>query len=324
MTANTSSLLASLRALPALTSASAAMYGASAILLLIGFITWVPERNPRWVLGSLAVVAFGLMVWTLGRGRRFSLHEALAFMAVQLAITGVLSWNTHQQLGALANGTSLPIIGVYAVWFLRRPVGRLVFYAGVAWWFIALWHHRSPELTGFGFALVVQTVFATEVFVRIKRRMDSLVRTDPLTGTLNLRGVTEALRHEISRAVRRGSPLSVVSIDLDGLRALNNTRGHRAGDDMLQAVTDHWRRTARDVDVIGRTGGDEFLMLLPDTSKDAAEAIVARLAVGSPGQWSAGVAEVKPGDTLQALLERADQRMYVSKAARKTTVKLPD
>lgn len=324
MRANTSSLLASLRALPALTSASATMYGASAILLLIGFITWVPERNPRWVLGSLALVAFALMIWTLSRGRRFTLHEALAFMVVQLGITGVLSWNTHQQLGALGNGTSLPVIGVYAVWFLRPSVGRPVFYAGVLWWFIALWHHHSAELTGFGFALVVQTVFATEVFLRIKRRMDTLVRTDPLTGALNLRGVTDGLRNEMSRALRRGSPLSVVSIDLDGLRDLNNTQGHRAGDDMLRAVTAHWRHTARDFDLIGRTGGDEFVMVLPDTTKDEAEGVVERLTVRSPGQWSAGVAEVKAGDTPETLLERADQRMYMIKAARKSWVKLPD
>lgn len=319
MRATTSRVIASLRALPALTAASAAMYGASMILLVIGFITWVPERNPRWVLGTLAIVAFGCLAWTLFRGRRFTLNEALVLMVLQLGITGGMTWNSHQPLGAFANGTSLPVIGVYAVWFLRPPIGRLVFYAGVVWWFVALWHHHSSELTGFGFALVVQTIIATEVFMRIKRRMDMLVRTDPLTGVLNVRGMTDALLQEMSRSGRRGSPLAVVSIDLDGLRALNNTRGHRAGDDLLQAVTSHWRSTVRDFDIIGRTGGDEFVIVLPETTKAEAETVVGRLAESSPAQWSAGVAEVKPHDTVETLLERADQRMYVSKAARKTS-----
>ncbi|MFI5429279.1 GGDEF domain-containing protein [Aeromicrobium sp. UC242_57] len=229
-----------------------------------------------------------------------------------------MTWNTNQDLGALANGTALPILGAYAVWFLRWPAGRTLFYAGVVLWFVAILSRDNTALTGFALTLVVETVIATEVFWWIKTRMDRLVRTDPLTGVLNLRGVTEALDREMSRSSRRQIPLSVVSIDLDGLRALNNTLGHRAGDDLLQAVTEHWQREIRKFDVIGRTGGDEFVMVLPETSMDVAERVVERLARTSPGQWSAGVAEVKPGDSVETVLERADQRMYVDKAARHT------
>lgn len=295
------------------------MYGAGTVLILLGLITWEPDRNPRWVLLSLAAMAFFTFVWTLRRGSRFTMTEAFVFMGLQLLATVALTWNTNQDLGALANGTGLPILGAYAVWFLRWPAGRSLIYAGVAAWFVVIMLRHDTALTGFGLLLAVQTVIATEVLSRIKTRMDTLVRTDPLTGVLNLRGVTEALKSEMSRSSRRDIPVSVVSIDLDGLRALNNTLGHRAGDDLLQAVTGHWQQKMRTFDVIGRTGGDEFLLILPETSMEVAVRVVERLAESSPGEWSAGVAEVKPGDTVESVLERADRRMYAEKAARQTS-----
>lgn len=310
--------IGALRALPPLTSASALIYGAGTVLLILGLITWEPQRNPRSVLAVLAVAALGALIWTLARGDRFTMSEAFVFMALQLSTIAALTWNTNQDLGALANGTALPILGAYAVWFLRWPTGRYILYSGAALWFIAILHRDNSVLTGFALSVVFQTALATEVFWKIKARMDRLVRTDPLTGVLNLRGVTESLQREMSRSSRRDVPLSVVSIDLDGLRALNNTLGHRAGDDLLQAVTEHWRQEVRRFDVIGRTGGDEFLLVLPETSMDVAVQVVERLAESSPGEWSAGVAEAKSGDSVDSVLERADRRMYLEKAARQT------
>lgn len=310
--------IGALRALPPLTSASALMYGAGTVLLVLGLATWEPQRNPRSVLAVLAVAALSSVVWTVVRGDRFTMTEAFVFMTLQLVAIAALTWNTNQDLGALANGTALPILGAYAVWFLRWPTSRLILYGGAALWFIAILHRDSSALNGFALSVLFQTALATELFWRIKARMDWLVRTDPLTGVLNLRGVTESLQREMARASRRHVPLCVVSIDLDGLRALNNTLGHRAGDDLLQAVTEHWRKEVRTFDVIGRTGGDEFLLVLPETSMDVARQVVERLADSSPGEWSAGVAEAKPGDSVDSVLERADQRMYMEKAARQT------
>ncbi|MCL3817318.1 GGDEF domain-containing protein [Aeromicrobium wangtongii] len=147
--------------------------------------------------------------------------------------------------------------------------------------------------------------------------MDRLARTDPLTGTLNRLGITETVDRELHRALRRQRPLAVVAIDLDGLREINNTLGHHAGDQLLETITRHWLGAIRGGDDVGRTGGDEFLFVLPDTREEEAENFVRRMASSSPGAWSAGVAGAEPGDTALSLVERADRRMYVDKAIRR-------
>jgi diguanylate cyclase (GGDEF)-like protein len=317
MNSMTARMTAWLRSMPQLTVAAATMYGCGCILLAGGALAWQPGRNPRWAVSALAVVALALLVWTIARGRRFTAAEALVMTAVQLVTVGCLTWTTHLAIGAFANGTVLPIIGVFAIWFLPAVGGRLVLFAGTAWWFVAVLHQGDSSLVPFAASLVVQTVIATEVFARIKRRMDRLARIDSLTGTLNRRGITEVIERETARALRRDRPLAVVAIDLDGLREINNSRGHRAGDQLLETITHHWMGNLRRGDDVGRIGGDEFVFVLPDTSADEAHVFVRRMATSSPGAWSAGVSTARPGDTVTSLLERADQRMYLAKAARR-------
>jgi diguanylate cyclase (GGDEF)-like protein len=309
------------RPITALTTASFLMYAATLVFLLLGIATWEPGRNPRWLIGLMAALASVVLLWISFRGRRFTTFEASFLLAVQLGCIGALSWSTNQDLGAFANGMALPIFGVYAVWFLQWPSGRIVVYVGVIWWLTAVAQRGSIGLAGFAVAQALQTIIATEVFARIKQRMDALASTDPLTGALNVRGVTEALARELARARRRKSAVSVIAIDLDGLRELNNSRGHRAGDGLLKAVTGHWRGEVRNIDMIGRTGGDEFVIVLPDTTEAEAKAVATRLSVTSPGDWSAGVAQAEPDDTVETLLERADKLMYEHKASRQSISK---
>jgi diguanylate cyclase (GGDEF)-like protein len=307
------------RGLPQITTATAVLYGCGALLLVAGTMTWVPGKNPRWVITSLAAVATLFLVWTLVRGHRFTRAEGLAMVAVEVVVVGGLTWNTDLTIGAYANGTALPVAAVYVVWFMHPVAGRIVLYLGTAWWLVAIAHHDDRSLMGFGISLVVQTVVATEVFALIKARMEHVARTDQLTGVLNRRGVSEILEHEMSRARKRGRPLSVVAIDLDGLRTVNNTHGHTAGDRLLEGATAQWKDRLRPGDRIGRTGGDEFVLVLPGTTGDEAAEIVDRLALGSPASWSSGVATVEPRDTVETVLDRADRRMYRTKKARRGT-----
>lgn len=313
------SWLAPVRALPPLTNATLAMYGGGALLLILGVITWEPGKNPRWVIVILAAVAFAFFLWTAMRGSRFTATEALVMSAVKLATIGCLTYTTDLALAAYANGSVLLVVGLYAVWFLRPVVGRTMLYTGTVWWFVAILHHGSQSLTGTAISYVIQTVIAVEVFSLIKRRMDLTSRTDHLTGTLNRWGIDEVLHRAFHRAQRRGQPLAVVAVDLDGLREVNNAGGHQAGDQLIEAIAAHWMSGLRRGDLVGRTGGDEFLFVLPGTTKDQADMIVRRLATNSPSTWSAGVAVAKPDDTVASLLERADRRMYVQKASRRAS-----
>lgn len=156
-----------------------------------------------------------------------------------------------------------------------------------------------------------------------------LAATDPLTGVANRRHVQERLAQELARAARQGQPLAVALLDLDGFKAINDTHGHAAGDAALQAIAVLLRAESRAGDVVGRYGGDEFLLVLPDSTRADALAwldrVRQRLLLGPwpdrCGQGtdlsvalSAGVA-VYPDEATdqQALIQLADRALYANK-----------
>ena len=151
---------------------------------------------------------------------------------------------------------------------------------------------------------------------------------DPLTGVLNRRGVSAALQRELRRARASHAPLSLLMIDVDRFKALNDTYGHQTGDTVLRHVASALTGAVRAVDHVGRYGGDEFVVILPDTAAGPAAALADRLrkvrlpalAVSSAGELevtiSIGAATLDDADTAERLVERADQAMY--RAKRKT------
>ena len=148
--------------------------------------------------------------------------------------------------------------------------------------------------------------------------------TDGLTGLLNHRGSQEVLRREIEAAAIAGTPLSVVVVDLDHFKRINDSHGHAEGDKALAAAAAKLRSVVRAGDAVGRLGGEEFVLVLPgvagEAAAEAAERARAALAEVQVGrrrlQCSAGVATF-PGDAQEAaeLLERADAALYAAKHA---------
>jgi diguanylate cyclase (GGDEF)-like protein len=162
-----------------------------------------------------------------------------------------------------------------------------------------------------------------------KRREQELLRlsrTDPLTGANNRRYFMEMARREVRRAARYENPLAVLAMDLDHFKRVNDEFGHACGDAALRHFVKLVRATLREVDLLGRTGGEEFVALLPETAAEpamiAAERVRRRL-VESPLHHvdavlnlsvSIGVAELHPGDRdVMASLHRADQALYQAK-----------
>jgi diguanylate cyclase (GGDEF)-like protein len=153
-------------------------------------------------------------------------------------------------------------------------------------------------------------------------RLQRLARTDPLTGLLNRRAFQERLEEEWGRALRSGSQLSLLAIDLDGLKDLNDRAGHRGGDAALRSFALLLRLGSRITDVAARWGGDEFVVLAPQTGGDVgfdlAERIRASAGLGSPVGLSVsiGVATMDPRHPLagpDALLSRGDAALYAAK-----------
>jgi diguanylate cyclase (GGDEF)-like protein len=148
-----------------------------------------------------------------------------------------------------------------------------------------------------------------------RRELALASRTDPLTGTLNRRGFQERAAAEIARAARLDEPVSVVLVDLDGFKRVNDEHGHGAGDALLCWVADTLRAGLRPSDAAGRLGGDEFALLLPGIDADAAAEVAERLRgeLSVRTMASFGVAgSVSPHDS-DALIVAADVALYRDK-----------
>jgi diguanylate cyclase (GGDEF)-like protein len=139
--------------------------------------------------------------------------------------------------------------------------------------------------------------------------------TDALTGLANRRSWDEQLTRAIAHAERTHETLSVAVCDVDGLKAINDRRGHAAGDELLRGIADRWRADARAADLIARIGGDEFAVLLPGADEAGAQDVVERLIASLPGEASVsfGIAEWDLREDGVGLMARADLRMYDEK-----------
>jgi diguanylate cyclase len=163
-------------------------------------------------------------------------------------------------------------------------------------------------------------------------QMSELVREDQLTGSLNRRGLDDVFEREEARSERRQTPLCVGLLDLDDFKRLNDTYGHIAGDHALIHLVRVIKDTLRTMDVIGRFGGEEFMVILPDTPLEDAVQTVTRLQRELTKRifmynnekllitFSAGVALRKQGEDQTALIKRADEALYKAKRAGKNRV----
>jgi diguanylate cyclase (GGDEF)-like protein len=158
------------------------------------------------------------------------------------------------------------------------------------------------------------------------KRIEELAELDELTGSFNRRCIMRMLDDEIARAQRINAPCSIALIDLDWFKHVNDAYGHPTGDEVLRTFAITVFANIRNIDRFGRYGGEEFLLVLPDTPNDAATRILDRLraiiadldwSAFSPGMRvtiSAGVATLRPDESEDTFLARADSALYAAKA----------
>lgn len=169
-----------------------------------------------------------------------------------------------------------------------------------------------------------------------KEHYRALAQTDGLTGLPNFRSFHARLEEEVSRATRYGHPLACAMVDLDGLKTINDKMGHAAGNRAIVALADAVREELRDTDFAARYGGDEFVVLLPQTSEPQAALFAERLRrrlveaserAGLPVRGSIGVAavsadELEAPDASEDLLRRADEALYRAKRSGRDRVEV--
>jgi diguanylate cyclase (GGDEF)-like protein len=160
------------------------------------------------------------------------------------------------------------------------------------------------------------------------RELETMANTDPLTGLANMRHLQSQLRHNLGLVKRYEQPFALLVIDIDGLKRVNDGQGHQAGDRVLVQAGLAMRRTIRAVDTPARIGGDEFCVLAPSQTAEAARPLAERLTAAIASETSGGgesdtgvaasigvVSSPEHGDDPDALLDAADQAMYRAKAA---------
>jgi diguanylate cyclase (GGDEF)-like protein len=258
----------------------------------------VPKRRGRVIdlTGSAATLGDAARAWLLAAARALAAGEALPALPTALTSVGGLD-----RLADLSGCRFDVVKSLVAEGHDYRVCDRL--------WDVLVW----------------QLAAASESVLRDE--LAALARTDVLTGLLNRRGLAEALERETARARRTGATVSLVLLDLDRFKLLNDSLGHAAGDDALVAVAAMLRRGLRAGDVAGRWGGDEFGIVLVDLAAEVAYDVVDRLrsafthpsnvvARGRRVSFSAGVAALA-GEAAVAvdLMALADAALYEAKAA---------
>jgi diguanylate cyclase (GGDEF)-like protein len=212
----------------------------------------------------------------------------------------------------------------------RRRILAGALLLGLLWTLVGALGHfvfesHAMELGGLA-ALLITCIFTGIVGWRQASELQDLAQTDPLTGLLNHRGFHEALELELEECRRDGTDLSLVSLDLDDFKKLNDVHGHPYGDEILRGIGSQLRASVREGDLAARVGGEEFALILPRTRPEAAYEVAerARAAVGRVPvhrfelSCSAGIAAF-PTDAEDAstLIQLADGALYWAKSAGK-------
>ncbi len=185
------------------------------------------------------------------------------------------------------------------------------------------------------FSSIGLMVYALRRHRELKQQLKTIHRlasTDPLTGTYNRSFITETLQREMARADRHAHPLCVLWLDIDNFKAINDSVGHVAADRLLCDFVSAINHTLRTSDSLGRMGGDEFLVVLPETSEAECHNVGLRIlsalhAIPQSGgthstslSASIGLASYLPDESLEHLLARVDHAMYAAKRSGKDRV----
>jgi GGDEF domain-containing protein len=267
----------------------------------------------------LDLVFFGLSaaltiaLWTARRVPRLALHGMVITWLIGITL-GVLFAPSPQS--AAGTGVTYTWTLLYTSYFFSERAAR-AYAATTAAVYLAASLARPYQGVVATWAIVTITcVVGCELLLSMLRQLRVAALHDNLTGQRNRAALVQQGADAIRNGRRRERPLTVALLDLDHFKQINDERGHAAGDAVLQHVAQHWTSRLRVGDTLYRSGGDEFVLLLPDTREDQAAGLLNRLRDGSPTAWCFGLAEVGADDDLDDALARADRRLYAAKSVR--------
>ena len=258
-------------------------------------------------LGKPQAAGVGLALLTLAATSDYATGTEVSFSLFYLLPVMFMTWATGLQLGLIT------VLVCTLTWFLVDTAGGHVYSHDL----IPFW---NAMVRGGFFTIVCLMLWRLRVAVGRERE---LARSDALTGAWNRRFFGELLELENRRMTRGRRPFTLVYIDLDNFKQVNDRQGHGAGDAILCAVVADLRKHLRRSDLVARIGGDEFALLLPETGREAAGPMLDKLHGAltdemvrrdSPVRFSLGsLVCIEPATSAEVLLGAADALMYRAK-----------
>lgn len=258
--------------------------------------------NPLVGVTLLGATMTGFVLFDIGRVLvAFALALLVIFVLAWLSIAGVIEYAPLLRVDPVTKD-SISLYWVASTFVCATPFVASVFFLTIS--LLARWRERE-------------------------RRVRILSTTDVLTGLPNRRALFERFERELARARRQQEPLSVCVVDLDHFKQINDRYGHAAGDEVLQYASRTLREQLRDVDLLGRIGGEEFVIVLPDTDGEAARRALERCRAALSGEdvelgdssaalritasFGIHTAAVDEASNVPQLLARADEALYLAK-----------
>jgi diguanylate cyclase (GGDEF)-like protein len=288
-----------------------------AILAIIAVASrGAPQGNDIVLLVTAAYSLSTVVLLMVLRGRT-PLWLMQANVVLVVGITGVLVANSPTAVGA-ANVSfrylAIPIyVAFWMTWRMTLLTAALITVTSLIAYGVR--EDDASQLLLTWMLVSVLTWFLGVVVNYLSRAAARSATVDPLTGMLNRSALATLI--ELSQVPGRVVlPRTVVVIDIDDFKQINDTQGHLAGDRALTRLGDAWRRTLRADDIAVRSGGDEFLLILPKTNISEAEALVIRLKADSPVPWSYGIADWPAHEDFDISIAHADAELYKQKRAR--------
>jgi diguanylate cyclase (GGDEF)-like protein len=313
------------------------LYLVSFVMQLLG-LRWYVVRKPVRTRWPFVVIGIALVVYTILFLNRVP-YSSNVINIPNILVCGVAAWilfkNGRGPFAAVARVTAMVLSGDALVMTFRAILTNLYYKQAD----LTDRGHADPKwvysLAGMAFlASCMVMCVLWFVVTELSKELAEQARTDPLTGALNRRAMEDTALRETTRSIRYGHLPCMIVLDVDDFKHINDTRGHAAGDAALRALVHQIKPMMRANDVLARTGGEEFTILLPNTTASAGIVAAERVrqsveALEVPFEdepirftISAGVAQLDPAQGgWEGMMRRADAAMYEAKECGRNTVR---
>jgi diguanylate cyclase (GGDEF)-like protein len=295
------------------TNALAALFLAGACMALTTNALDITRERETLIAAAIGASGIPTAILLLRWGARLPRWSIHAFLLAGTAVVSMGALLSNDAGLTVATCSLYAWVVIYAAAFYDWPIAAAHFATVAASLTLVLTLTDATKAPGIMVMILGSAAVSAGVVGWLARQLRAVATTDLLTGLPNRQAFEALLPRELARSARDGSSLCLAMVDVDGFKAINDTHGHQAGDEILAVLPRQWKPTLREGDLLARVGGDEFIVLLPDCALIDAVVVLERMRMASRPSCSIGVAALLEGETPDRLMARADRALYEAK-----------